>query len=136
MKALMSVAAVLSAPVVYGFICVPLVGVLMSLYPEALNDQGGTFNTLLTLKVEALQLVIIVVCGMAVAAIAPSKPYVHAAFATALMLAIGVSVQLSFWDAMLVWHHYVFFMCILAGMPIGASLLQTLRGGAEMKVTA
>ena len=132
----LSVVAVLSAPVIYGFICVPLVGVVMSLFPALHNDLGGTYHVGLTLGFEALQLSILIICGLAVAAIAPDRPRLHATVSVLLMLVIGVSVQLSFWDAMLVWHHFVFFMCIGAGMLMGASLLPTLRGGADTNVTA
>ena len=34
MKYVLSVIAVLSAPVIYGVVCVPLIGVLMSTKPE------------------------------------------------------------------------------------------------------
>lgn len=137
MKILRSIMAAISAPLVYGVICVPLVGIVMSLSPELVNDQGGTYNVALTLQVEAVQLLMLLICGAVVSAIAPSRPMLHAMIATALMLAIGLSVQLSFWEAMLVWHHYVFLIGILACVPLGASLVQILRGGgAETNVTA
>jgi len=73
----------------------------------------------LTLQTEAVQLVVLLAIGFAVAAIARFKPMLHVGIGVVVMLAIGVSVQLSFWDAMLVWHHYVFFALIAVCMPLG-----------------
>ncbi len=115
-----SILAVLSAPVVFGVFCVPLVGVLMSMNVDLQNDMGGTYDVALTLQVEALQIIILLIIGFIVAAIAPSKPMVHATVAVVLMLGIGVSVQLSFWESMLVWHHFVFFASIVGGLYLGA----------------
>ncbi len=119
MKYVVSVLAVLAAPVLYGFLCVPTINKLMSSNADLLNDMGGTHDVVLTLQTEAVQLVVLLVIGFAVAAIARFKPMLHVGIGVVVMLAIGVSVQLSFWDAMLVWHHYVFFALIAVCMPLG-----------------
>ena len=119
MKYVVSVLAVLAAPVLYGFLCVPTINMLMSSNAGLLNDMGGTYDVALTLQTEAVQLVVLLVIGFAVAAIARFKPMLHVGIGVVVMLAIGVSVQLSFWDAMLVWHHFVFFALIAVCMPLG-----------------
>jgi len=119
MKYVVSVLAVLAAPVLYGFLCVPIINKLMSSNADLLNDMGGTYDVVLTLQTEAVQLVVLLAIGFAVAAIARFKPMLHVGIGVVVMLAIGVSVQLSFWDAMLVWHHYVFFALIAVCMPLG-----------------
>ena len=119
MKILISIAAVISAPFIYGLFCVPLAGVLMSLQPELLNDMGGTDDVTLILKVEALQLVILLAIGFIVAFIAPARPMLHIAITVVVMLAIGISVQVSFWDSMPAWHHFVFFALIVFGITTG-----------------
>ena len=119
MKTLISIAAVISAPFIYGLFCVPLAGVLMSLQPELLNDMGGTDDVTLILKVEALQLVILLAIGFIVAFIAPVRPMLHIAITVVVMLAIGISVQVSFWDSMPAWHHFVFFALIVFGITTG-----------------
>ncbi len=75
---------------------------------------------MLTLQAEALQPIVLIICGFAVAAIARFKPMLHVGIATAVMLAIGILVQMNFWDSMLVWHHFVFFALILVFLPVGA----------------
>ena len=119
MKYVVSVLAVLASPVLYGFLCVPTINKLMSSNADLLNDMGGTYDVVLTLQTEAVQLVVLLAIGFAVAAIARFKPMLHVGIGVVVMLAIGVSVQLSFWDAMLVWHHYVFFALIAVCMPLG-----------------
>ncbi len=120
MKIFRSILAVLSAPVIFGLVCVPLVGVLMALDQDLVNDMGGTFDFALTVQVELLQFVILLIIGFLVATIAPSRPMLHAASATLLMLVIGISVQVSLWDSMLVWHHFVFFASIVLCLFVGS----------------
>jgi len=38
------------------------------------------------------------------------------AVAICLMLTIGIGVQLSMWDSMPLWHHFVFFASIFIGL--------------------
>lgn len=126
-----SILAVLSAPVIYGVFCVPLVGMLMSLNSELVNDMGGTYDVALTLQVELLQIVILLIIGFLVASIAPAKPVLHTVLAIVLMLGIGVSVQLSFWDSMLVWHHFVFFTSIVLALLVGCLARIRLRNSSS-----
>ena len=68
----LSVVAVLSAPFLYGLICVPLVAMLAGAFPELLNEAGGTHDVMLTLQIEIVQLVGLLLIGAAVAALSPS----------------------------------------------------------------
>lgn len=129
-KIVLSIVSVLSAPVVYGVVCVPLVGWLSAQFPVLLNEAGGTYDVTLTLQIELVQALTLLVIGCLVAALAPTRPAVHVAVAVVLMMGIGLAVQTSFWDAMLVWHHFVFFACILLALPAGAFLYLRLRGEA------
>ncbi|MEP5763263.1 MAG: hypothetical protein ABJ308_01650 [Halieaceae bacterium] len=129
MHYLRSVLSVLSAPVLYGVLCVPLLGVLYAQFPELVNKQGGTSHVGLLIFTELFQLFIITVCGYVAARIAPWHLRHHVVIATVLMLLIGVSVQLSFWESVPVWHHYVFFACIVAGMHLGGHIRNKQLGG-------
>lgn len=122
MHYLRSIVSVLSAPVLYGVLCVPALGMLYAQFPQIVNPQGGTHSVPLLLGTEIFQLLIITVCGYVVARIAPWHLRHHVVIATVVMLIIGVSVQLSFWEAVPTWHHYVFFACIVAGMHLGGYL--------------
>ena len=100
---------------------------LAGAFPELLNEAGGTHDVMLTLQIEIVQLVGLLLIGAAVAALSPSPRMRQVSIAVVLMMVIGVSVQLSAWDAMLVWHHFVFFACILFGLPAGALAYGKLR---------
>lgn len=128
MKWFRSIGAVLSAPVIYGVVCVPSVGVLMSSYADLLNEQGGTFDVTLTLMAELIQLVVLVICGYISALIAGREELKHSLVVTAVMLAIAIGVQASFWESMLVWHHFVFFGCVLVGIHLGTRLRLRQKG--------
>lgn len=119
MHYLRSIVSVLSAPVLYGLLCVPLVGLMYGQFPELINEQGGTRHAPLLLVTELLQFGVLAVCGYVVALLAPRHAEHHVVIATVVMMVIGVSVQMSFWEAVPAWHHYVFFACILAGMYLG-----------------
>ena len=119
MAYLRSVLSVLSAPVLYGILCVPGLGLLYAQFPELVNERGGTHNVPLLLGTEVFQLLVITLCGYVAARLSPRHLRHHVVIATVVMLLIGVSVQLSFWEALPVWHHFVFFACILGGMHLG-----------------
>ena len=63
MKYLLSVVAVLSAPLLYGLICVPTIGVIMSANADLLNDSGGTDDVGLLLQIEAIQAIVLLATG-------------------------------------------------------------------------
>jgi hypothetical protein len=129
MQYLRSILSVLSAPLIYGVFCVPLLSLLYGQFPELINAQGGTSSVPLLLATEVFQLIMLTVCGYVVAWIAPRHLRHHVIIATVVMLVIGVSVQLSFWDAVPQWHHYVFFACIFLGMLLGALIRTRHLGG-------
>jgi len=122
MQYLRSVLSVLLAPLLYGLLCVPSLGLLYSRFPGLVNAQGGTAHVGLLVVTEVIQLLVLVLCGYGVARLAPRHPRHHVVIATVVMMVIGVSVQLGFWDALPVWHHFVFFACILGGMYLGGRL--------------
>jgi len=130
MKYVLSVIAVLSAPMIYGVICVPTISQLTAANPGLLNEMGGTEDVGLILQIEAIQAIVMLIIGVIVAAIARFKEMLHVGIATAVMLAIGVSVQVSFWEAMPAWHHFVFFALIVITVPAGGMIQQKLFAGA------
>ncbi len=122
--------SLLSAPMLYGLVCVPALGFIYGLFPKLLNEQGGTRHVPLLLATELLQFMILFLCGYVVARLAPGRIWLHVALAIALMLLIGVSVQLSFWDAVPLWHHLVFFASIIIGISAGAYVRVRQLGAA------
>lgn len=130
MKWLRLLASLCVAPLLYGLVCLPILGWWMSLFPNKINDLGGTFHPPLVVSIEVLQAGVLLLCGMAVALTAGTGAWQRLclALATMDMLVIGVMVQRQFWDALPVWHHWVFFLLILAMMPLGGAITHRLQG--------
>jgi hypothetical protein len=130
MKWLRLLASLCAAPLLYGLLCLPLLGWWMDFFPSKVNELGGTFYAPLVVSIELLQAAVLLLCGMAVALIGGTDRWqkVCVAMATVDMLAIGVMVQWQFWEALPVWHHWIFFLLILTLMPLGAAAIGRLRG--------
>lgn len=130
MKWLRLLASLCAAPILYGVLCLPLLGWWLSFFPSKVNDLGGTFYLPLVVSIEVFQAAVLLLCGMTVALIGGSDRWqkVCLAAATVDMLIIGVMVQRQFWEALPVWHHWIFFLLILIMMPLGSAIIRRLRG--------
>jgi len=125
-SATLVVLAIFSAPLLYGVVCVPATGLLLAQFPEALNSQGGTHVTALVLGIELLQMITLISCGAAVELISGrvDQSFRSITLATIFMLSIAIAVQTQYWTALPVWHHGIFFLLILTGMPAGRFLIR------------
>ena len=132
MKWLRLLASLCVAPLLYGVLCMPLLGWWLGFFPSKVNELGGTFPLPLVVSIEVLQAAVLILCGMAVAVIGGKGSWqrVCLAITTVDMLVIGVVVQRQFWEALPVWHHWIFFLLILIMMPLGGALTRRLRGKA------
>ena len=130
MKWFRLLASLCVAPVLYGLLCLPLLGWWMSLFPNKINELGGTHYLPLVISIEVLQAIVLLVCGMAVAITGGNGQWQRVCLvaATLDMLVIGVMVQRQFWEALPPWHHWIFFLLILVMMPLGGAATQHLRG--------
>ena len=129
MKWLRLLASLCAAPLLYGLLCLPILGWWMSFFPSKVNELGGTFYAPLVFSIEMLQAAVLLLCGMAVALIGGTDRWqkVCVAMATVDMLIIGVMVQRQYWEALPVWHHWIFFLLILTMVPLGGATTRRLR---------
>ena len=120
-------AALFAAPLLYGLLCVPLLSWWMSFFPAQINELGGSFYAPLVVSIEVLQAAVLLLCGMVVAFLGGVRGWqkLCLTLATLDMLIIGVVVQTQFWEALPVWHHWVFLSLIAFMMPLGGAI--TLR---------
>ena len=130
MKWFRLLAALFAAPLLYGLLCVPLLSWWMSLFPYKINELGGSFYTPLVVSIEVLQSAVLLLCGMVVAFLGGAGGWQKLCLmlATLDMLIIGVMVQTQFWEALPVWHHWVFFSLIALMMPFGGAITVRLQG--------
>ncbi len=117
--------AIISLPLLYGVLCLPMTSLLLAQYPNEVNRFGGTQNTGLVIAIECLQLISLIICGFAARMIAgaSSRLRLIQLGMTLEMLAIAVWVELQYWDAMPIWHHFVFFALIILGLAMGSALV-------------
>ena len=102
----------------------------MSLFPHKINELGGSFYAPLVVSIEVLQSAVLLLCGMVVASRGGAGGWQKLCLmlATLDMLIIGVMVQTQFWEALPVWHHWVFFSLIALMMPFGGAITLRLQG--------
>mgnify|MGYP000016416535 FL=1 len=121
--------AIISPPLLYGLLCLPLTGMLLAQYPNAVNNLGGTHNTSLVIAIEFIQCATLMICGGVIYFIAGQQPR-YKMLQTGVvieMLAIAIWVEVQYWGAMPVWHHFVFFTLIVCGIPMGSHLANRWR---------
>lgn len=120
-----SIAAVILTPLVWGLMSVPMNQVLMLIWPEV--AEGATpLPYLVTALV--LSFVYSLIAGGFAGWLAPVK-WIGWGAGLAL-LAVGVSMQLAFWDALPVWYHAVFLVALLPLCQLGATVVMRRRGDA------
>ena len=123
---LRSILAVLSAPIVYGAVCVPTNWLVVKLFPSHFDQNWITKNHALLLLLVSLTIFFAGASGFVGAVIARDKIMVHTVAICVLQLAIGVAVQRQYWNAMPLWYHFSFFGLLVMGIPIGAWLQTAL----------
>ena len=101
----------------------------MSFFPQEINELGGSFYAPLVVSIEVLQAAALLLCGMVVAFLGGAGGWrkLCLTLATLDMLIIGVMVQRQFWEALPVWHHWVFLSLIAFMMPLGGAITLRLR---------
>lgn len=119
-----SVLAVLSAPVVYGIVCVPVNTLIVKLFPSHFDEQWVTRQPALLVLLVSLTVVFAGAAGFVGGWIARENVMAHAAVMCVVQFAIGIAVQRQFWDVLPLWYHLTFFVLLVVGTLGGASLVQ------------
>jgi hypothetical protein len=89
----------------------------------------GTHSTPLVVAIELIQLITLIVCGAALQGIAGHLPRFKGLLLgiTVEMLVRAIWVEAQYWNAMPIWHHFVFFALIILGLAIGSALADRWR---------
>lgn len=119
---MLSVVAVLSAPFVYGVLCVPGNWLVVTLFPQHFDERWVTRRPRLLVLLLAMTVVYAGASGFVGAWIAPSAVMGHAAAMCVLQLAVGLAVQKAYWSELPLWYHLGFLALLAAGTFIGAGL--------------
>jgi len=122
------------APVFWGVVQLPGNLLLLALFPEAAEAQAqGTAAPLGYLLLALLfAFGYALVSGYCSAWVAGGNPTRTGVAAGLVLLAVGIAVQASFWDALPVWWHLTFLASIVPFALLGARL----RGPAAATANA
>ena len=134
---LRSIIAVLSGPVVYGVLCVPIDFLVVTLFPSHFNEHWVTDHTGILALLVSLTIIYAGASGFVCAMLARHHVVSHVTAMAILQLAIGIAVQSQSWTVLPVWYHYTFFVLLISGILMGAALrVSTVRNTATAARTA
>jgi len=120
------VIAVILAPVFWGALQLPGNLLLFKLFPEATTGAPVTMGYLI--------LALLFACGYGLfsgfcsAWVAGVEARRIGLAAGTLLLAVGIAVQVSFWETVPLWWHLIFLISILPMTMLGARLRGTVAG--------
>lgn len=117
-----STLAVLSAPVVFGLVCLPTNWLIVKLFPSHFDENWLTKNTGLLVLLVSLTALFAAASEFVGAAIARKNITAHIIAICLLQLANGVGAQRQYWDVLPLWYHLTFFVLLLVGIPLGGWL--------------
>ena len=90
--------------------------------PSAFGEDGSTDNAAILVLFLVLSVVFSIVAGYLCARLARTKPMRLAWSLGVLLLAVGIFVQLQFWDLMPLWYHLIFLALLVPGTLLGAKM--------------
>ena len=112
--------AVVLAPIYYGVICLPGNALLMMAFP-AIGEGTAAPTVLYLVLALTVSLGYAAFAGFCSAWTAADGGRQLGLWAGAVLLAVGVAVQASFWNALPVWYHIAFLATIIPLTVLGAS---------------
>ncbi|MDA8017284.1 MAG: hypothetical protein MPN21_07525 [Thermoanaerobaculia bacterium] len=93
-----------------------------AIVPDAFDDQGLTSSTGILLFLLVASVVYSIVAGWVTAAVAGRAEVPHTVALGVVQTAIGIAVQLAYWDVMPLWYHLPFLALLLPGNVLGGWL--------------
>ncbi len=111
--------------VLAGFVLWPVLSlasnaVLAAAVPGAFREDGSTDSVGMLLLILVLSVVFSVIAGYVTALLAREKTKQHALALGLTLLAVGIFVQIQYWDVMPVWYHLSFLALLVPGVLLGA----------------
>ena len=121
---LRTVLAVVVAPIIWGLVMVPGNQLVSWIYPGA--EAGDASRGYLVAALVASSLYSSI-AGFGSAWIGHGRTIFHGLLAGVALLAIGVFMQLQYWDALPAWYHLTFLTLLIPACVCGAALCERMR---------
>lgn len=90
--------------------------------PDAFRADGSTDSAGILLVILLLSVVFSLIAGYVAAIVARRAIMKHALALGLLQLAVGLFVQIQYWNLMPLWYHLSFLALLLPGILVGARL--------------
>ncbi len=116
------VLAVVAGFVVWSVMWIGLGAVMPALSQESFNEQGVPTQAGVLVALLVGSVVCSVASGWTAARIAPQQARPAAIALGIVLLAVGIAVQASLWDAMPLWFHLPFLALLVPATLLGAKL--------------
>jgi hypothetical protein len=118
-----TVLAVVAAPIVWGVVMFPGNLILLALFPGA--ETVPTTSYLLAALFGSVAYSLIT--GVVTVLISGGRPLQHGLWGGVAVLAVGVFVQIQYWDTLPLWYHLSFLVLLVPGCIAGALLFGNRR---------
>lgn len=95
---------------------------LLALFPDRYRADSTTDDPVILLVTLALSVAASLLAGYVTAAAAGRRPFAHTLVLGLIQLAIGIFVQLQYWEAIPLWYHLIFLALLVPGHIAGGKL--------------
>ena len=95
---------------------------MVAAVPSAFAEDGSTNSAGILVLFLVFSVVFSIVAGYLCATLARQKPMRRVWTLGALLLAVGIFVQLQFWDVMPLWYHLIFLALLVPATLFGAKI--------------
>ena len=114
-----SFGAVLAGVVTWSVVWLAANATAVALVPQAFGEDGTTSSTGILVLFLVLSVLASILAGWVTAAVA-RRPYLGPTLVLGgIQLAIGIGVQMQYWDAMPLWYHLPFLALLVPGNVAG-----------------
>ncbi len=93
-------------------------------FPDSFNPDGSTDSVGILVLLLILSVVFSVLAGYVAARLAPRHATKHAWILGGVLFAVGLFVQIQFWDVMPLWYHLGFLALLIPAARYGANLVR------------
>ena len=100
-----------------------------AVFPDSFAEDGTTQDAGLLVLILALSVVDSLVAGFVTAALSKKSRFGRVLAVGLVLLAIGIMVQVGYWELMPVWYHLSFLALLVPATLIGGSLRRGSKAG-------
>ena len=117
-----NILAVLAGFVVWTVLWLASNSVLSIALPDMFNEDGSTDSAGMLAAFLVISIVCSFIAGYLCVMLARERPMQYAVILGVVLFAVGLVVQIIFWDVMPIWYHLLFLVMLIPGTLLGAKI--------------